>query len=256
MNAADWDSCTDPDAMLRYLGDLGRVLSRKFRLFAVACCRRIWHLMTDPRSRSLVEVVERHLDGCATEDEWKAASTAAYEAWAESSALSVPELFGEPRRPMTAEEVAAAGALHSTTSAAWAIGLGAINAIPGQEARAVAHEAAREVARAVHENYPMSPERPAQCGLLRDIFGNPFRPLAPLDSALLNWDDGVVVQLAQAAYEERVLPDGHLDPARLAVLADALEEGGCATPEILLHLRSPGPHVRGCFVLDALPGRG
>jgi hypothetical protein len=51
------------------------------------------------------------------------------------------------------------------------------------------------------------------------------------------------------------MPSGHLDPARLAVLADALEESGCATPEILFHLRGPGPHVRGCFVLDALPGR-
>jgi hypothetical protein len=62
----------------------------------------------------------------------------------------------------------------------------------------------------------------------------------------------MVVQLARAAYEERILPAGHLDPARLAVLADALEEAGCDNTEMLAHLRSPGPHVRGCYVIDAI----
>src|SRR5262249_39156635 len=96
----------------------------------------------------------------------------------------------------------------------------------------------------------------AQAALLRDLFGPlPFREVG-IDSSVLHWNGGAVVQLAQAAYEERILPEGHLDPARLAVLADALEESGCATPETLLHLRGPGPHVRGCFVLDALLGRG
>jgi hypothetical protein len=42
---------------------------------------------------------------------------------------------------------------------------------------------------------------------------------------------------------------------RLAVLADALEEAGCADALLLAHLRSPGPHVRGCFALDAVRGK-
>jgi hypothetical protein len=43
--------------------------------------------------------------------------------------------------------------------------------------------------------------------------------------------------------------------ATSAVLADMLEEAGCSDPQLLGHLRSPGPHVRGCFAVDALLGR-
>jgi hypothetical protein len=253
MTEADWLVCTNPDDMLYFLQ--GGASDRKLRLFAVACCRRIWPLMTDPGSRSLVEAAERHIDGWATEDEWKAASAAAHEAWVESSALCVPWLYGRPQRPMTAEEVAAAHVLHATTSAAWAIGPGSINAIPGHWGRAVAHEAARETARAVNENYPTSRERPVQCDLLRCIFGPlPFRAVH-IDQSWLAWNGGVVKKLATAVYQERSLPDGTLDLARLAVLADALEEAGCAEAELLAHLRSPGPHVRGCFALDLLLSR-
>jgi hypothetical protein len=63
------------------------------------------------------------------------------------------------------------------------------------------------------------------------------------------------VNLAQALYEERELPSGHLDAARLAVLADMLEEAGCANPRLLGHLRGPGPHVRGCWAVDLVLGQ-
>lgn len=59
--------------------------------------------------------------------------------------------------------------------------------------------------------------------------------------------------------DERQLPSGHLDAGRLAILADALEEGGGANADILSHCRSPGPHVRGCWVVDLIlenPSRG
>jgi hypothetical protein len=59
-----------------------------------------------------------------------------------------------------------------------------------------------------------------------------------------------VRDIACGAYEERRLPEGTLDPARLAVLADALEDAGCTEIELLGHLRGPGPHVRGCWALD------
>jgi hypothetical protein len=94
-------------------------------------------------------------------------------------------------------------------------------------------------------------EEAAQAALARDLFGNPFRPLR-LSPSLLT---PTVVSLARAPYEERILPLGHLDPMRLAVLADALEEVGCADEGILGHLRSAGPHVRGCFVVDAVMSR-
>jgi hypothetical protein len=91
--------------------------------------------------------------------------------------------------------------------------------------------------------------------LLRDIFGNPFR-LAPfIDPSWLAWGDGAAPKMAQAIYEEQSLPEGTLDTARLAVLADALEEAGYAGGEVLGHLRSDGPHVRGCFALDAILGK-
>jgi hypothetical protein len=84
--------------------------------------------------------------------------------------------------------------------------------------------------------------------LLREIAGNPFRPVA-LDPA---WRTPTVTALATAAYDERILPAGTLEPDRLAILADAFEDAGCDNADILGHLRSPGPHVRGCFVVDLL----
>ncbi len=166
-----------------------------------------------------------------------------------------------------------------------------------------------------------------QAALLRDIVGNPFRPVTipwrcrecgipcgppaagyycvrcGSDEAMCPWLTPTVVSLARAAYDERGcrwqgrrhdqdeevgwVDDGTLDNARLAVLSDALEEAGCPMQvsctnvnhesldeygpswgvfgpcslcegtrkvphPILAHLRGPGPHVRGCHILDAL----
>src|SRR5262249_19629843 len=97
-----------------------------------------------------------------------------------------------------------------------------------------------------------------QAALLRCLVGNPFRPTAP-DPAALTWRAGngrAVAELADAAYEERLPPDGLLAPDRLAVLADALEDVGCTNQEILGHLRGPGPHAPGCWALDLILLRG
>jgi hypothetical protein len=94
----------------------------------------------------------------------------------------------------------------------------------------------------------------SRLGLLRELVGHPFRTIA-LDPAWLTWQGGTVPRLAQVAYDERQLPKGTLDPARLAVLADDLERAGCEDAELLGHLRSPGPHVRGCWVLDLILGK-
>jgi hypothetical protein len=87
-------------------------------------------------------------------------------------------------------------------------------------------------------------KRATQAALLRDIFGNPFRPVT-LDPT---WLTPTVKALAQAIYEERAFAD-------LPVLADALEEAGCNSQEILSHLRGPGAHTRGCWALDLLLGK-
>jgi hypothetical protein len=81
---------------------------------------------------------------------------------------------------------------------------------------------------------------------LEELFGNPFRPvsLAPA------WLTPTVLKLAQAAYDNRLLPSGQLDNTGLAILADALEEAGCDNQDILSHLRGPGPLVRGCWAVD------
>jgi len=94
-------------------------------------------------------------------------------------------------------------------------------------------------------------EKTAQAFLLREIFGNPIRPVTinPV------WLTQTVLALAQAAYDNRNLPAGTLDNARLAVLADALEDAGCTNQDILNHCRQPGEHVRGCWVLDAILGK-
>jgi hypothetical protein len=81
---------------------------------------------------------------------------------------------------------------------------------------------------------------------LRDLLGGRERP-PDLDSCRA-WNGGCVVKLARAVYEERRFED-------LPVLADALEEAGCADTEILAHCRQPAEHVRGCWVLDLLLGR-
>jgi hypothetical protein len=90
-----------------------------------------------------------------------------------------------------------------------------------------------------------------QASVLRCIVGNPFRPVV-LDPRSLT---PAVTSLAVAVYVERALPSGELDHERLAILSDALEETGCTDARLLTHLREPGKHVRGCWVIDALLGK-
>jgi hypothetical protein len=93
-----------------------------------------------------------------------------------------------------------------------------------------------------------------QTHLSHCLFGNPFRPML-VDRGWLVWNDGAIPQLAKAAYADRALPVGRLNADRLAILADALEDAGCANLDVLIHLRGLGPHLRGCHVLDALLGK-
>ena len=118
--------------------------------------------------------------------------------------------------------------------------------------------AARTAARAAAEQAQVAAQRAAEkaadLDLVREHFGNPFRPLT-LSPDLLSWQDKTVVRLAQAAYDDRRLPSGILDNTRLAILADALEEAGCAAEQILTHLGGGGAHYRGCWAIDLLLGK-
>jgi hypothetical protein len=81
--------------------------------------------------------------------------------------------------------------------------------------------------------------------LVRDIFGNPFRPVA-LDPA---WLTSTVVALAEGIYAERAFD-------RMPILADGLQDAGCDNPDVLNHCRdASATHVRGCWVIDLLTGR-
>jgi hypothetical protein len=85
-----------------------------------------------------------------------------------------------------------------------------------------------------------------QASLLRDIFGNPFQPVS-LDPLWLTFD---VQALAQGIYTERAFD-------RMPILADALQDAGCDNPDVLNHCRDAKQvHVRGCWVLDLLLGKG
>jgi hypothetical protein len=86
-----------------------------------------------------------------------------------------------------------------------------------------------------------------QIELIRDLFGNPFRCVT-VDPSWLTYRNGTVSKLAATIYEERAFD-------RMPLLADALEDAGCTDPSILDHLRGPGPHVRGCWVVDLLLGK-
>lgn len=84
----------------------------------------------------------------------------------------------------------------------------------------------------------------AQAKLLHDLVGNPFRAVS-FDAT---WRTPAVVSLAQTMYAMR-----NFD--RMPLLGDALETAGCTQPDILDHCRSPGEHVRGCWVIDLLLGK-
>jgi hypothetical protein len=88
-----------------------------------------------------------------------------------------------------------------------------------------------------------------QAFLLRDVVGRSLQSPPALDPTFLT---DTVIKLAQASYDNRELPSGHLDRRRLRMLADALQEAGCANADILGHLRGPGPCVRGCHFIDLL----
>ena len=87
-------------------------------------------------------------------------------------------------------------------------------------------------------------ERAIQAALLRDIFGNPFRPVA-FEPA---WRTEAAVGIALKLYDER-------DFAAMPILADALQEAGCEDEDVLAHCREPGVHVRGCWVVDLVLGK-
>jgi hypothetical protein len=222
MTDAQWLACSDPRPLLAEVS--GRISPRKVRLLICACCRRVWDLLLDERCRRAVEVAERYADGRADDATLEVARRGADATYQRGRGQGGPLAFRH------------CGAAHLALQAT---------------ARRVRFDPREnEFLRGAKERKEKA-ERKARSDLVRDLLGNPFRPAA-VDPA---WQTPTVTALARAAYDERSLPEGTLDPHRLAVLADALEEAGCTDPEVLGHLRSPGPHFRGCWSLDLALGR-
>jgi hypothetical protein len=240
---AEWLAATDPIEMLDWVQ--GKYSERKLRLFTCVCSRHLWHLLTDPRSRAAVVVAERFADGLAEEPERHAASAAAQSAVVDAirdrqQNTSIPEMFTlaarvarfsleHQRGPEQVEATVSAYRLVSRNPSSGLLDRAAVNA--------------------------------TSSAALRDILGNPSRPNPTMHPA---WRSDAVLQLTQAAYDDRRLPEGTLNPSRLGLLADALEDAGCTDAELLGHLRGPGPRIlltirllRGCVVfrrsLDLAP---
>jgi hypothetical protein len=225
----EWLASTDPRPMLRSLR--ARPPGRKLRLFMVACCRRVWRSFEgdeeDHGRQEAVEVAERYANGLASDDDL------------ETALADLTD--GAPHRRADCCSNASCVAFEAEDDPAeWAV-------IAAEEASF----------RAVGEDYgnrdPLErAELAAQTALLRCIVPGPERAAS---SSAAPWRTVEVASLAEAAYEERELPSGELRTDRLAVLSDALEEAGCTDADLLSHLRSAGPHVRGCWALDRVLGK-
>jgi hypothetical protein len=226
MTEAEWLACTDPSPMLGFFEV--KASKRKMRLFACACCRRIWPLHVDRRSQEAVEVAERYADGLADDQELQKAIVKA-----ERAILEARRIF---RHGVLIDDLSPQSAYF------------AADGPPGDAAEAAAESAACEVA-GDEDDTPAwkaakRSEEACQAALLREIVGNPFQDVRVHPS----WLTSTVMALARGIYEERAFDC-------MPILADALEEAGCDNRAILTHCRQDGEHARGCWVVDALLGK-
>jgi hypothetical protein len=232
MNEVDWLTATDPSAMLAYLE--GKTTDRKLRLFACACVRRAWgRLQQGSPAQRAVETAERLAEGQAEALDLEQAREQA-----EQAAYAAPHLDA------FSYVAAAACCADDPLEAARTVR----ESMRQHAVRETANEVAPGEDEARFNAVASAAECRAQADLLREVIGNPFRPphLAP---EWLRWNNGAVAAMARVLAEEQRF-------AELPYLADALEDAGCDDADLLRHLRGPGPHVRGCWAVDLLLGRG
>lgn len=232
MDEDAWMTGVDALAMLEYLRDnADKASDRKLRLFAVACCRRVWRRLIDPRSQLAVEEAERYADGASDLARLREVRRGA-------------ELVAQDARQGIRED-----GTNLAARAAEASAVEDIANVPGP-ASSLANLAAGAYTRmeGIQREPALFAEIKAHCDLLRCIVGNPFRPLPAINTAWLAWNGGTVPKLARAIYDAR-------DFDRLPILADALQEAGCDDTAILNHCRGPDSHTRGCWVVDLVLGR-
>ena len=207
MTEVEWLACTDATPMLKSVR--GGASDRKLRLFACAGCRHVWPLLANNECRRGVELAEIFAD----DDQVKSELTAACDKIWRLSATAQ----GLVSHPDTRHGASHNAAQYTATGKMWHV---------------------EDAAYAVRVLAARSGTGIFQVQILRDIFGNPFRPVA-LDP---HWLTADVVALARGIYDDRAFD-------RLPILADALIDAGCDNANILGPRRSDGPHVRGCWVV-------
>jgi hypothetical protein len=220
MTEAEWLTATDPKTMLTLLSS--RASRRKLRLFACACCRRVPDAVSCPQRANALDVAERLAEGLATNEERRQA-TASLMAVKPFVPSLLSALFGNP-------STAAWDTAARASSSPALIKVPKVVGGPGATTNPAWEQAVRE-------------EHAVQASFLRDIFGNPFHP-ATFEPA---WRTSTATALARQMYESR-------DFSPMPILADALQDAGCDSEDVLRHCRGDGPHVRGCWVVDCVLG--
>jgi hypothetical protein len=227
----------EPLPLLEHLRPRASV--RKLRFFACACVRQVWDALIDEVSQQSVELAERYADGLVSREELAQVHERALEVarLADLRATASDPCWAASR---AAARVSAADAdlLRTATGVAFIASLSAapwdFDAYTGN---------------VTHHGDPQAKARVrrAQCDLLREVFGNPFRPVS-FDPAWRSWEGGAVPQLAEEIHLNRNFDE-------LPILADALEDAGCRVQAVLEHLRDGGAHVPGCWVLELAMGK-
>ena len=219
MTEGEWTACNDPVPMLDLLR--WQATDRKLRLFAVACCRHIHVLRTNPAVGRALDLGEEYADGRVDRAALRGANRDAWDVMGDPRYRGGP-VYGNPAVRLV--DAASRTDLHPPLLEMVILGVNA--AFPAVSST--------------------RSEVPAT--LLRDIFGPlPFRPVT-LGPSVLAWNDRLVPRLAQALYDERRWGD-------MPILADAMLDAGCDNEEILAHCRSGEEHVRGCWAIDLILGK-
>ncbi len=234
MTEEEWLGGSDPRAMLDQVRD--RLSERKLRWFACACVRQVGTSLLDERSRQAIEVAERYADGRASPAELAGAEAVVFQV---ARLADHRATMSDPRWAATraAARVANFDACSAASDAAF---LAALCAAPWSFTPSGTVE---------HRGDPSARARARrqQCDLLREIAGNPFRPVV-LRPEWLTWNGSAVLCLAEHIYQEGCFDE-------MPVLGDALEEAGCTQWRLLEHCWRTSGHVRGCWVLDLALGR-
>jgi hypothetical protein len=224
---AEWLACPEVGSLLCRALELGASV-RKMRRFGCACCRMFWHYLVQPASKAAVEAAEQFALGEISAEQMHAAAEAAAAAIPKNS----PRDTGRGRSEEFLEYIAAV----SVSEVARAEDEGGW---PYWERLVEIPSTTLRLAREQRFGLDPASMQSALCDRLRDVMGNPFRPVRVAPA----WRTATVLALSQRILAERAF-------AELPMLADALEAAGCLDAELLSHCRRPAVHVLGCWVVD------